>query len=1393
MIIFRETREMTTLTGGIGDDAMDGGAGNDTYVFGRGSSQDVIIDSDGSTDIIQFAGDVTPADVTTVRLNNDLYFIINDTGDILEINGWFTNDSNKIELIQFGDGTVWDGPSLTPMIVQEQGSNGNDTLTGADDADIIIGLEGNDTISGRAGNDILYGGEGSDSLSGDEGDDILKGGSGNDSLFGGGGNNIIDGGSGNDVLAGDAGDDTFVFGKGSGQDSAWDLSGTDIVSLAADITPADIFLGRNDFDLVLRINETGDTMTIPNWFEDMNKIESIQFSDGTVWGVDDIKQLGLQGTEGDDILIGYETDDTIDGLGGNDTIIGGGGNDIIDGGEGNDSIFGSEGNDTVDGGAGDDYIADGTGDDILTGGEGNDSIIGGAGKDTIQTGDGINTADGRSGSDTIITEGISNEIKGGTGRDTISGGTGDDTFIFNMGDGLDSLSDSGGEDAVVMGTGINFDNTVIRIDAGIAHLRLLDEEGEETYHGMDITLNPDGSFPVETVSFADGTSFTPEELVITSQTLYGTDGNDTIYGDDRNDDTIYARGGDDAVFAGGGNDRVYGEDGNDYIEGNAGNDILDGGSGDDYLDGGTGNDTLMGGEGTDVLIGGRGINQLDGGAGDDALYGGTGANTYFINRGNGFDTITVESSRSIRYADLIVKAQWHLELIAQFADGNYGFSGDNPFPLLTSDFPAELREQFDAMRDVEGLPADEAQAAFNSLMAWLNSGDTSDTLVFGPGIMPNNITVNISAAGAPPKIAIGFGNDESVLIQGSFSGVEISDLVLKNFVFADGQTLTLDEIIALAGNGVIDPWSGESADTLLGSVAPDTIYANGGNDTIDSGAQDDWIQAGAGDDLVNAGSGADGVAGEEGNDVIAGGRGDDTIFGGNGDDLLQGDEDNDCLVGEAGNDTLIGGEGNDAYIFARGYGQDIIMDSDITAGNMDTIFFDGDVQPSEIGLRRNGDDLVFSINGTDDTLTVSGWFAGDENKIEQVKFADGTIWDAPAIEGMLNAAPVISSPLHDQIAAQGTPFSLTLPADTFTDEDITNGGSLIYSATLADGSALPSWLTFDAATGTFSGMPGLSELGVLPIKITATDAGGLSTDLFFNLTVANMITGDNYNNTINGTAGLDYIQAGAGNDTVNAGDGNDIIDGGAGSDVLSGGSGDDTFLINGIDTSYDRFQGDAGYDVIQGGSGDDTIRVNNFAGNYTVEKIDGGLGTNVLSGTQYNDVIDLSGTDLVNIVNIDGGAGNDTITGSSGNDTIIGGAGSDVLAGGAGNDTYFFGIGGGTDTINDYDTTDGNEDTVQLGVNPLDLIFSESGNNLTVGINGTTDKVTIQNWSSDSANTIEVYRAADGSQLLGTEVDQLIQAMAAFSAGSGMSWSEAIQQKPQEVQALLAQYWSPQG
>jgi hypothetical protein len=180
------------------------------------------------------------------------------------------------------------------------------------------------------------------------------------------------------------------------------------------------------------------------------------------------------------------------------------------------------------------------------------------------------------------------------------------------------------------------------------------------------------------------------------------------------------------------------------------------------------------------------------------------------------------------------------------------------------------------------------------------------------------------------------------------------------------------------------------------------------------------------------------------------------------------------------------------------------------------------------------------------------------------------------------------------------------------------------------------------------------------------------------------------------------------------------------------------------------------------------------------------LGYNVLAGTQYNDTVDLSGTELVNIASIHGGLGNDTLIGSSGNDMIIGGvgndrlygySGNDILQGGSDNDTLIdtagadlldggigvdtliggannelFAGGAGNDNINTGDGADvvvfnrndgqdivnggiGIYNTLSLGggIHYADLALSKSGKNLILEV-GNTDQITLTNWYDTSAN-----------------------------------------------------------
>ncbi|MEO8299896.1 MAG: putative Ig domain-containing protein, partial [Burkholderiales bacterium] len=88
-----------------------------------------------------------------------------------------------------------------------------------------------------------------------------------------------------------------------------------------------------------------------------------------------------------------------------------------------------------------------------------------------------------------------------------------------------------------------------------------------------------------------------------------------------------------------------------------------------------------------------------------------------------------------------------------------------------------------------------------------------------------------------------------------------------------------------------------------------------------------------------------------------------------------------------------------------------------------------------------------------------------------------------------------------QSATEDSAFSYTLPGGAFGDVD--TGDTLTLSATLASGDALPSWLSFNAGTGVFSGTPANGDVGANTVRVTATDGSHASVSGDFTLTVGN--------------------------------------------------------------------------------------------------------------------------------------------------------------------------------------------------------------------------------------------------------------------------------------------------
>ena len=96
--------------------------------------------------------------------------------------------------------------------------------------------------------------------------------------------------------------------------------------------------------------------------------------------------------------------------------------------------------------------------------------------------------------------------------------------------------------------------------------------------------------------------------------------------------------------------------------------------------------------------------------------------------------------------------------------------------------------------------------------------------------------------------------------------------------------------------------------------------------------------------------------------------------------------------------------------------------------------------------------------------------------------------------GITINAPVLANPIPDQVGQQGSPFSFTFDAGTFT----VQSGSMTYTATKNDGSPLPAWLIFTPATRNFSGTSGIGDTGPLQVKVTAHNGGsGTASDTFY--------------------------------------------------------------------------------------------------------------------------------------------------------------------------------------------------------------------------------------------------------------------------------------------------------
>ncbi|HEX7891781.1 MAG TPA: calcium-binding protein [Ramlibacter sp.] len=1244
------TNVQDRITGGAGDDTLIGKGGADTYTFNAGDGSDTIADGDptaGTGDILRFGEGITTASVNALRNGNDVIFVTGS--DQLTLRNYFTGGAEAVERILFADGTEWTQADVNAVITASASTDFN-----------LVGTDGNNTLRGLGGNDTLDGRGGDDTLTGATGNDTLIGGSGYDTLFGG------------------AGSDTYIVrpgfdGETIDENGSGDATGVDVVR----------FEGINRQDAV--ITRSGDALYVyarsGPYFQAVvngqfgtedpaNRVERIEFADGTVLTAEQLKAEVLKSTEGSDYLTGFAGSDVIDGRWGADQIMGQGGNDTLQGSQGNDTLYGD------------------AGDDVLAGGADNDYLFGGDGNDTME---------------------------GGAGRDHMDGGAGNDTYSFGVGQGMEIIqADASGIDQVLLKAGITPANVTL-------HRVSSPPSSGITFSGDSLVIQLNGGNDqlwienyfatgsagyVETIKFADGTTWdyayvsSPTHLATlggTANTMTGTTRSNTFTVDHWQDVITDPEPNDGDLIS---STVSYG------IPNTAVWDMTLTGGLNLFAVGNTGSNTIRGNSGDNWFTLSGAISY------PDTLYGGRGDDTYLLlpDASNvDTDAPLTPSGSIVELAgegnDTLITGVWSLQLQDNVENLILGtpnsFSGTLYYNSgATSNYTH--RYLGNAANNVINTVDYEAQAAgqgwaqyrnypgFVGMLDFvLDGGLGADTLIGGRW----NDTYVVDNAG-DLVIETGFWSDGTDNSPNDTVQTPFETSLLTQYAYVENVTLTGSAAVNAtgnAGNNRLDGSQNSAANVLTGGDGNDTYVVGVGDIVVETGTGVDTFMAGSGpagttfsfaglatieNGRVNRGAGALNLEGNGLANVLNGNGSNNTIWGGDGDDtiedqflpdilytgkngvtetkpasdfdLLVGGSGNDTITSRGGNDTMDGGAGDDRMTavyatartitlrFGNGYGHDVFAADMGQAIDIDM----GTVSLRDVTLQRqNGLFTVRTADGSVLDIPTSHF-------INSIRFAGGIVVGSGQIDA------VIASP-DRSVATQGADFLVgSSGADTI---DALGGFDAVY------------------------GLEGADSL-----------LGGTGNDSLF---------------------------GGVGNDTLDggladaSGNGQDVLAGGAGADVYRFGRGygkdeADDLVINtqgeiaADDGAFDLVQFDASVAttdvkvlrqvrgitasglVVQIAPTGDALTMQNAyatgnAGQIEAVRFNDGtqwdlatLKTKIAGESGYDNSNDTLTAPVASSF-LDGRGGNDTLTGGTGADTLVGGLGDDSMTGGAGNDTYY--------------------------------------------------------------------------------------------------------------------------
>ena len=1007
------------LDGGIGDDWLSGGAGADTLIGGDGIDSADYAASTGGVDVNLAAGTGSGGDAEGDVLTGVENLSGSDQDDRL------TGDANANRL---------------------DGRGGNDTLAGLAGADTLIGGDGIDTAeylaSAAAVTVSLSSGSGSggdaqgDRLSGVEN---LTGSAFGDRLTGDGGANILDGAGGNDTMVGGAGADTLIGGAGS--DTAdYSASGAAVtVDLAAGTglggtAEGDVLIGvenltgsaRADLltgdtqDNSLRGGAGADTLTGGAGSDTADYTGSaagvtVSLADGTAEGGDAAGDV-LTGIEN---LTGSAADDRLTGDGEANRLRGGGGNDTLIGGTGADTLSGGVGIDTADYSASDAAVSVNLATGIGRGGHAEGDRL-----------DGVETLIGTGLGDSLTGDGAANYLDGRGGADSLSGGAGDDTLRV-LDDGFASLDGGSGFDT------LRFEGerlVVTGADAGGVHgletidlshssrqVLILNEQGILADTGgapLYVTGNRDDLVTFKESGWKRGGAETVGSVLYNRYSR----GTTTVYVQDGvrmfGDLVVTGTAGDDVLTApsGVGHVVVFGEGGDDTLRFGAGFrheiahlvridddlhvlfDAQGGPAGED----GYARDrvTIMGHFAANGAAGAgdgsvRRIEFADGVVwpvwGDDLLLGSTGDDTVAFEPGFGSHSLHADAGVNVvRFGDDVTADD--LRLSRKGDDLEIRVAGTDRSLLLFNHFSAEALagagnggveavELADGTRwRVRGSDVVIGSGGDDRVVFGLDGGQTTlygsagaDTIAFATTIDPDRM--RLSREGDDLRLSYE-GSGTSWLIRQHFDGDPDGYRTIR---FGDGTEWAIDNTRLIAGTA-----ADESVE--LGAGLGERVLATGG------GSDGLVLAAGIAPSQVALRRDGDKLAIQ-----IAGSTDRVVVLNhfngtGAGNGVLRSLSFADGTVWplDPGTGFRIGGDTGDVFSFKPGDGAVTLF----AGKGVDTLNVASAIGAAALGFTRQGDDLVISVKGSADKVTVlnhfaSGWGA---SLLENV-YAGGRFWN----------------------------------------------------------------------------------------------------------------------------------------------------------------------------------------------------------------------------------------------------------------------------------------------------------------------------------------------------------------------------------------------------------------